>query len=126
MMDEVGIEPTTSCKHGKYAKQARYHCAIRPYKYIGHGFISAFKILGTITFFCDAVWLSTTTMATSKLSKTSSKPASQTKSSISTLGAPAQHNQSSRKGKRAWRKNVNIEDVEEGLEGMRAEERVIG
>ena len=44
----------------------------------------------------------------------------------SVVGAPSQHNQSSRKGKRAWRKNVNIEDVEEVLEGMRAEERVVG
>jgi nucleolar protein 53 len=44
----------------------------------------------------------------------------------SSTGAPAQHNQSSRKGKRAWRKNVYIEDVEEGLEGMRVEERVTG
>ncbi|EDR12759.1 uncharacterized protein LACBIDRAFT_292782 [Laccaria bicolor S238N-H82] len=59
-------------------------------------------------------------------SKSSSKPASQAKLSKSSLGAPAQHNQSTRKGKRAWRKNINIEDVEEGLEGMRAEERVIG
>ena len=42
------------------------------------------------------------------------------------IGAPAQHNQSSRKGKRAWRKNVDIEDVEEGLEGMRVEERITG
>jgi nucleolar protein 53 len=42
------------------------------------------------------------------------------------LGAPSQHNQGSRKGKRAWRKNVNISEVEEGLEGLRAEERVTG
>jgi len=48
------------------------------------------------------------------------------KSSRSLVGAPSQHNQSSRKGKRAWRKNVDIEDVEEVLEGMRAEERVTG
>ena len=34
--------------------------------------------------------------------------------------------QTSRKGKKAWRKNVDITDVEEALEGMRAEERVIG
>ena len=34
--------------------------------------------------------------------------------------------QPSRKGKKAWRKNVDIADVEEALEGMRAEERVIG
>ncbi|CAA7263316.1 unnamed protein product [Cyclocybe aegerita] len=48
------------------------------------------------------------------------------KKSASAVGAPSQHNQSSRKGKRAWRKNVNIEDVEEVLEGMRVEERVTG
>ena len=44
----------------------------------------------------------------------------------STVGAPSQHTQSSRKGKKAWRKNVNVEDVEEGLEEVRVEERVIG
>jgi len=42
------------------------------------------------------------------------------------FGAPSQHNQGSRKGKRAWRKNVDIDEVEEGLEGLRAEERVTG
>lgn len=44
----------------------------------------------------------------------------------STLGAPSQHTQASRKGKRSWRKNVDIEDIEEGLEGLRAEERITG
>ena len=44
----------------------------------------------------------------------------------SSVGAPAQRNQGSRKGKRAWRKNVDLEDVEEGMEGLRAEERVTG
>ena len=31
-VDEVGFEPTTSCNgtHDELAKQARYHCAIRP------------------------------------------------------------------------------------------------
>ncbi|KAF8801238.1 P60-like protein [Phlegmacium glaucopus] len=48
------------------------------------------------------------------------------KSSCSALGAPSQHNQSSRKGKKAWRKNVDIGDVEQGLEGLRQEERVTG
>ncbi|KAJ3574894.1 hypothetical protein NP233_g1464 [Leucocoprinus birnbaumii] len=47
-------------------------------------------------------------------------------SSKSSIGAPAQHNQSSRKGKKAWRKNVDLEDVEGGLEELRAEERVTG
>ncbi|KAF8153315.1 ribosome biogenesis protein Nop53/GLTSCR2 [Crassisporium funariophilum] len=65
-------------------------------------------------------------MATSKTPKTKSVDSKPQKSSRSTLGAPSQHNQTSRRGKRAWRKNVNIEDVEEGLEGMRGEERVTG
>jgi nucleolar protein 53 len=47
-------------------------------------------------------------------------------SAASTVGAPAQHNQSSRKGKKAWRKNVDIEDLEEKLEGLREEERTFG
>jgi hypothetical protein len=47
-------------------------------------------------------------------------------SASSAVGAPAQHNQSSRKGKKAWRKNVDIEDVEEKLEGLREEERTFG
>jgi hypothetical protein len=42
------------------------------------------------------------------------------------LGAPSQPNQGTRKGKRAWRKNVDIGDVEEGLEELRAEERATG
>jgi hypothetical protein len=44
----------------------------------------------------------------------------------SIVGAPAQHNQSSRKGKKAWRKNVDIEDLEDKLEGLREEERTFG
>ncbi|KAI0672234.1 P60-like protein [Trametes maxima] len=56
----------------------------------------------------------------------SSNLASTKKASASSTGAPAQRSQSSRKGKRAWRKNVDIEPVEEGLEGLRAEERVTG
>ena len=63
-------------------------------------------------------------MASEKLLKI--KLASNKKSSRSTLGAPSQHNQSSRKGKKAWRKNVDIEEVEQGLEGLRQEERVTG
>ena len=47
-------------------------------------------------------------------------------SAASTVGAPAQHNQSSRKGKKAWRKHVDIEDLEEKLEGLREEERTFG
>jgi nucleolar protein 53 len=54
------------------------------------------------------------------------KSASSKKSIRSALGAPSQHNQSSRKGKKAWRKNVDIGEVEQGLEGLRQEERVTG
>ncbi|PVF93632.1 tumor suppressor protein Gltscr2 [Serendipita vermifera] len=45
---------------------------------------------------------------------------------FSTIGAPSQRTQSSRKGKRAWRKNVDITELEEGLEELREEERIIG
>lgn len=44
----------------------------------------------------------------------------------SAVGAPAQRTQSSRKGKKAWRKNIDIDEVEEGLEELRVEERVTG
>jgi len=47
-------------------------------------------------------------------------------SATSVVGAPAQHNQSSRKGKKAWRKNVDIEDLEVKLDGLREEERTFG
>ncbi|KAG6916625.1 hypothetical protein DXG01_006121 [Tephrocybe rancida] len=57
---------------------------------------------------------------------TSTKSTKPKKSAKATTGAPSQLNQSSRKGKRAWRKNVDIQDVEEGIEGMRTEERVTG
>jgi nucleolar protein 53 len=36
-------------------------------------------------------------------------------------GAPQQHRQPSRKGKKAWRKNVDVTDVQEGLEEVRDE-----
>ena len=67
--------------------------------------------------------------AKTKMTSVSSKKTSDAKGkkpTRSAVGAPSQHNQSSRRGKRAWRKNVNIEDVEDLLEGMRAEERVVG
>ncbi|KAF7357047.1 Ribosome biogenesis protein NOP53 [Mycena venus] len=44
----------------------------------------------------------------------------------SALGAPSQHNQPSRKGKKAWRKNVDLQEVEAGIEELRAEERATG
>lgn len=49
-----------------------------------------------------------------------------TKKTRSSIGAPSQRSQGSRKGKRAWRKNVDLDEVEEGLEEMRTEERVVG
>jgi hypothetical protein len=36
-------------------------------------------------------------------------------------GAPQQHKQSSRKGKKAWRKNVDVTEIQEGLEELRDE-----
>ncbi|KAH0831325.1 P60-like protein [Lanmaoa asiatica] len=66
--------------------------------------------------------MSLITSTSSSISSTQVAP----KSAKSKLGAPAQLSQSSRKGKRAWRKNIDIQPVEEGLEGLRAEERVVG
>ncbi|WVQ72256.1 hypothetical protein IAR50_001805 [Cryptococcus sp. DSM 104548] len=42
------------------------------------------------------------------------------------LKAPATHSQSSRKGKKAWRKNIDIRQEEEALEQARADERITG
>lgn len=61
-------------------------------------------------------------MTVTAAAKSSKKP----KTPASSIGAPAQHNQSTRKGKKAWRKNVDIEDVEDRLEGIRDEERLFG
>jgi nucleolar protein 53 len=36
-------------------------------------------------------------------------------------GAPQRHKQPSRKGKKAWRKNVDVSDIQEGLELIRDE-----
>lgn len=36
-------------------------------------------------------------------------------------GAPQQHSQPSRKGKKAWRKNVDVSEIQQGLENARAE-----
>ena len=46
--------------------------------------------------------------------------------SKASVGTPSQYAQSSRKGKKAWRKNVDIREVESGLEEIRAEERETG
>jgi hypothetical protein len=37
------------------------------------------------------------------------------------LGAPQQFKQPSRKGKKAWRKNVDVTEIQEGLEEVRDE-----
>lgn len=67
-------------------------------------------------------------MAPTKSTTASAPTAKSTgkKPSRSAIGAPSQRSQTTRKGKKAWRKNVNIDDVEEVLEGQRAEERVTG
>lgn len=41
----------------------------------------------------------------------------------SALGQPQQHKQTSRKGKKAWRKHVDVTDVQDGLEALREEIR---
>ncbi|OBZ76085.1 Uncharacterized protein C22F8.09 [Grifola frondosa] len=65
-------------------------------------------------------------MASTKMKKSTVSSSAQRNQSGFSLGAPAQHSQSSRKGKRAWRKNVDLADVEEAMEGLRAEERSVG
>lgn len=45
---------------------------------------------------------------------------------MSSIGAPQQHKQSSRKGKKAWRKNVDITEVQDGLEELNDEIRLVG
>lgn len=42
------------------------------------------------------------------------------------INRPAQKKQPSRKGKKAWRKNINLDEVTEGLENTRQFERTIG
>lgn len=41
------------------------------------------------------------------------------------IQAPSQYAQSSRKGKKAWRKNVDLTEIEAGLEEVR-EEKIAG
>ncbi|BEI83808.1 hypothetical protein CcaverHIS002_0404120 [Cutaneotrichosporon cavernicola] len=62
-----------------------------------------------------------TTSKTKTATKPYDRPAGKSKGA-----APAQPKQSSRKGKKAWRKNVDITAVEAGLEAARAEERLTG
>ena len=56
----------------------------------------------------------------------SSLPDTSKKVTSSRVKAPSQFNQPSRKRKAAWRKNIDVEDVDEGLEKLRAEEVVMG
>jgi nucleolar protein 53 len=49
-----------------------------------------------------------------------------TKTKVSEIGAPAQYKQTNRKGKKAWRKNIDIQSEETAMEDARAEERVTG
>lgn len=49
-----------------------------------------------------------------------------TDSKVSTGPKTKKSTQPSRKGKKAWRKNVDITEIEETLEGIRAEERLLG
>lgn len=65
-------------------------------------------------------------MTTITKEKTVSTSQASKKNVKSAIGAPSQRSQGSRKGKRAWRKNVDIDEVEEGLEEIREEERVLG
>ncbi|PWN51770.1 P60-like protein [Violaceomyces palustris] len=48
------------------------------------------------------------------------------KASVAGVGQPSQHKQSSRKGKAAWRKNIDLTSTEAALEEMRAQERITG
>lgn len=45
---------------------------------------------------------------------------------MSSVGAPSQHRQPSRKGKKAWRKNVDVTELQDGLEEYREEVRTGG
>lgn len=62
-------------------------------------------------------------MAKTTMKAESSK---QTKKPKSVVGAPSQLSQNTRKNKKAWRKHIDIDNVEEGLETIRSEERVLG
>lgn len=46
--------------------------------------------------------------------------------STSAIGAPAQYAQTNRKGKKAWRKNIDIQPEEAALERKREVETVLG
>jgi nucleolar protein 53 len=46
--------------------------------------------------------------------------------STSAIGAPAQYKQTNRKGKKAWRKNIDIQSEEQALEKVREIEQALG
>ena len=62
------------------------------------------------------------------MAKTTTKPepSKRTQKTKSAIGAPSQLSQTTRNSKKAWRKNIDIDHVEEGLEAIRSEERVLG
>jgi nucleolar protein 53 len=53
-------------------------------------------------------------------------PTIKSKGKTSEIGAPAQFKQATRKGKKAWRKNIDIQPEETAMDEARAEERVTG
>jgi nucleolar protein 53 len=61
-----------------------------------------------------------------KTSKATTNKPNGIKRKVIDIGAPSQKYQPTRKGKKAWRKNVDIADIEQGIEGLREEERVTG
>lgn len=61
-----------------------------------------------------------------KNTKATAEKANSVKRKANDIGAPSQKTQPTRKGKKAWRKNVDIADIEQAIEGFREEERVTG
>ncbi|KAJ9119601.1 hypothetical protein QFC22_003310 [Naganishia vaughanmartiniae] len=66
-----------------------------------------------------------TTGAKSKASEARGKTKAPV-ASTSAIGAPAQYKQTNRKGKKAWRKNIDIQSEEQALEKVREIEQVLG
>ncbi|KAK4686764.1 nucleolar protein 53, partial [Tremellales sp. Uapishka_1] len=64
--------------------------------------------------------------ASSSKSAPKPKPYDKGKGKAVDRGAPATLSQKSRKGKKAWRKNIDVRDEEEALEKAREEERLTG
>lgn len=66
-----------------------------------------------------------TTSAKSKASEARGKSKAPV-ASTSAIGAPAQYKQTNRKGKKAWRKNIDIQPEEQALEKVREIEQALG